>query len=103
MGPVNGLLPLLETLRAARVPCHPLCPAGAVDTSVPTAPTKQFGYVIEYGVADAAGNRAPTARRLINVTCPANEAYCVDPGTGGLLQRAGLEISLAHTEPWLHC
>lgn len=30
-------------------------------------------------MADAAGNRAPTARRLIKVACPPRESYCIDP------------------------
>ncbi len=56
--------------------------AGAVDTSIPTAPGKTFGYIVEYGVEDRAHNTAPTARRLISVVCPGKESYCIDPDTG---------------------
>ncbi len=36
-----------------------------VDTSVPTLPTSPFGFAIQYLVADAAGNSAPVAWRLV--------------------------------------
>lgn len=55
--------------------------SGAVDTSVPTAPGKKFGYVVEYNVQDLSNNAAPTARRLITVVCPAKETYCIEPDT----------------------
>jgi hypothetical protein len=55
--------------------------AGAVDTSQPTPPDKTFSYVVEYSVSDFSGNAAPTARRLIRVTCPGKETYCLDPDT----------------------
>lgn len=55
--------------------------AGAVDTSVPTAPGKDFSYVVEYYVEDKSKNAAPVARRLIRVVCPGSEGYCVDPET----------------------
>eukprot|EP00878_Enallax_costatus_P029067 GHUV01031454.1.p1 GENE.GHUV01031454.1~~GHUV01031454.1.p1 ORF type:complete len:208 (-),score=19.07 GHUV01031454.1:247-870(-) len=56
--------------------------AGAVGTSVPTAPGKDFSYVVEYAVEDKSGNAAPVARRLIKIVCPTGESYCVDPDTG---------------------
>lgn len=55
--------------------------AGAVDTSLPTAPSKDFSYVVEYAVEDKSGNAAPVARRLIRVVCPAGQTYCIDPDT----------------------
>jgi hypothetical protein len=56
--------------------------SGAVDTSVPTAPGKEFGFVVEYFVEDRSRNAAPVARRLIRVVCPGSESYCSDPETG---------------------
>jgi hypothetical protein len=54
---------------------------GAVDASVPTAPGKDFGFVVEYYVEDKSGNAAPLARRLIKVVCPKGESYCINPET----------------------
>jgi zinc transporter 1/2/3 len=54
---------------------------GAVDTSVPTAPSREFGFVVEYAVEDKSGNAAPLARRLIRVVCPKGESYCINPDT----------------------
>jgi zinc transporter 1/2/3 len=56
--------------------------AGAVDTSVPTAPGKDFSYVVEYYVEDKSKNAAPVARRLIRIACPSPENYCIHPETG---------------------
>lgn len=56
--------------------------AGAVDTSVPTAPGKEFSHVVEYSVQDKSKNAAPMARRLISIVCPGTESYCIDPETG---------------------
>lgn len=56
--------------------------AGAVDTSIPTAPGKDFGFVVEYYVEDRSKNAAPVARRLIRIVCPGSERYCSDPETG---------------------
>jgi hypothetical protein len=53
----------------------------AVDTSIPTAPGKDFSYVVEYYVEDKSKNAAPAARRLIKVVCPGSERYCLDPET----------------------
>lgn len=55
--------------------------AGAVDTSRPTPPGREFSFVVEYAVEDKSRNAAPVARRLIRVVCPSPEAYCVDPDT----------------------
>lgn len=55
--------------------------AGAVDTSIPTPPGKDFSYVVEYYVEDKSKNAAPVARRLIRIVCPAPESYCVNPET----------------------
>jgi len=55
--------------------------AGAVDTSTPTAPGKDFGFVVEYYVEDKSKNAAPIARRLVRVVCPGTEAYCINPDT----------------------
>jgi zinc transporter 1/2/3 len=55
--------------------------AGAVDTSRPTSPGREFSFVVEYAVEDKSRNAAPIARRLIRVVCPSPEAYCVDPDT----------------------
>lgn len=55
--------------------------AGAVDTSMPTAPGRDFSYVVEYAVEDKSGNAAPVARRLVRVVCPAGQSYCIDPDT----------------------
>eukprot|EP00879_Flechtneria_rotunda_P033240 GHRR01036794.1.p1 GENE.GHRR01036794.1~~GHRR01036794.1.p1 ORF type:complete len:1082 (+),score=385.26 GHRR01036794.1:389-3247(+) len=54
---------------------------GAVDTSAPTAPSKNFSHVVEYFVEDKSHNAAPIARRLIKVNCPGNESYCADPNS----------------------
>jgi zinc transporter 1/2/3 len=54
---------------------------GAVDTNVPTAPGREFGFVVEYAVEDKSGNAAPLARRLIRVVCPKGESYCINPDT----------------------
>jgi hypothetical protein len=56
--------------------------AGAVDTSVPTAPGREFSHVVEYYVEDKSKNAAPMARRLIRIVCPGTESYCIDPETG---------------------
>jgi hypothetical protein len=54
----------------------------AVDTSIPTAPGKDFSYVVEYYVEDKSKNAAASTRRLIKVVCPGSERYCLDPETG---------------------
>eukprot|EP00775_Hariotina_reticulata_P011535 gene11535-11678_t len=59
--------------------------AGAVDTSMPTPPGKDFGYVVEYYVEDKSKNAAPIARRLIRVVCPGTETHCIDPDTSAAI------------------
>lgn len=55
--------------------------AGAVDTGTPTAPNKEFSFVVEYYVEDRSGNAAPVARRLVRIVCPKGESYCINPDT----------------------
>lgn len=49
---------------------------GAVVTTRPTAAASPF--VITYNVKDSAGNAAPTARRRVNVVCPAASAAAIE-------------------------
>ncbi|GAX82866.1 hypothetical protein CEUSTIGMA_g10292.t1, partial [Chlamydomonas eustigma] len=54
--------------------------AAMVDTSVPTNTQKQsYGFVVTYMVTDPVGNVALPAKRLITVTCPPPETFCMTP------------------------